>query len=242
MSHVPTHPSTTFSPRLFDGTIRLVSKLCFYCLLLSILWGFEPYYAPPSEDAMRDDYRSSSADGGGGGGGDDGGQEKKLKLKETMGTKESGLPDGRGNKGSAHTSSATSGWFGPFALFGSLETVVSTSRTEGLWNVTTDADQLVGAAETKQSGGAVCSTRTVTLVTGGDTVLGFKLMPNPLTGLGIVVKSVDAEGPAKKEGLKAGDVIATINGTPVASLNAKEMRPLLLAAARMVLTIETSSA
>merc|ERR1719272_1357592 len=41
---------------IFDGTVRLVSKLCFYCLLLSILWGLEPYYAPPDSDAMEEDY------------------------------------------------------------------------------------------------------------------------------------------------------------------------------------------
>jgi len=29
-----------------DGTIQLVSKLCFYCLLLSIMWLFEPLYEP----------------------------------------------------------------------------------------------------------------------------------------------------------------------------------------------------
>jgi hypothetical protein len=30
-----------------DGTIYLVSKLCFYCLQLSILWYIEPYWSPP---------------------------------------------------------------------------------------------------------------------------------------------------------------------------------------------------
>ena len=34
----------------------MVSKLCFYCLLLSLLWGLEPYYAPPDSDAMHEDY------------------------------------------------------------------------------------------------------------------------------------------------------------------------------------------
>merc|ERR1712170_267267 len=29
-----------------DGSIRLVSKLCFYCLLLSLLWLSEPLWAP----------------------------------------------------------------------------------------------------------------------------------------------------------------------------------------------------
>ena len=33
-----------------DGTIFLVSKLCFYCLQLSILWYFEPKWAPPGDD------------------------------------------------------------------------------------------------------------------------------------------------------------------------------------------------
>jgi len=31
---------------IIDGTILLVSKLCFYCLLLSILWLSEPLWAP----------------------------------------------------------------------------------------------------------------------------------------------------------------------------------------------------
>lgn len=31
---------------VFDGTIQLVSKLCFYCLLLSIMWALEPLYEP----------------------------------------------------------------------------------------------------------------------------------------------------------------------------------------------------
>eukprot|EP00999_Lentomonas_sp_LEN2_P000587 NODE_1585_length_803_cov_144.997041_g1536_i0.p1 GENE.NODE_1585_length_803_cov_144.997041_g1536_i0~~NODE_1585_length_803_cov_144.997041_g1536_i0.p1 ORF type:complete len:243 (-),score=17.04 NODE_1585_length_803_cov_144.997041_g1536_i0:4-732(-) len=38
---------------IIDGTIRLVSKLCFYCLLLSLLWLTEPLWAPsvkPSEE------------------------------------------------------------------------------------------------------------------------------------------------------------------------------------------------
>ena len=31
---------------LLDGTIQLVSKLCFYCLLLSVMWVLEPLYEP----------------------------------------------------------------------------------------------------------------------------------------------------------------------------------------------------
>ena len=34
--------------RWIDGTILLVSKLCFYCLLLSILWLLEPLWCDPS--------------------------------------------------------------------------------------------------------------------------------------------------------------------------------------------------
>ena len=38
---------------IIDGTVRLVSKLCFYCLLLSVLWLLEPLWTPaparPSE-------------------------------------------------------------------------------------------------------------------------------------------------------------------------------------------------
>ena len=49
---------------IFYGTARLVSKLCFYCLLLSILWGFEPYYAPPGSDAMSADYGGGSSEDG----------------------------------------------------------------------------------------------------------------------------------------------------------------------------------
>ena len=37
--------------QLFDGTIRLVSKLCFWCLLLSVLWLTEPLWAPPTTAA-----------------------------------------------------------------------------------------------------------------------------------------------------------------------------------------------
>lgn len=36
--------------KLIDGTILLVSKLCFYCLLLSVLWLLEPLWAPPSTE------------------------------------------------------------------------------------------------------------------------------------------------------------------------------------------------
>jgi len=35
-----------------DGTIYLVSKLCFYCLQLSILWYFEPKWAPPGDNRL----------------------------------------------------------------------------------------------------------------------------------------------------------------------------------------------
>lgn len=35
--------------QVLDGTIFLVSKLCFYCLQLSILWYFEPQWAPPGD-------------------------------------------------------------------------------------------------------------------------------------------------------------------------------------------------
>ena len=31
---------------LIDGTVLLVSKLCFYCLLLSVLWLLEPLWTP----------------------------------------------------------------------------------------------------------------------------------------------------------------------------------------------------
>ena len=31
---------------IFDGTIGLISKMCTYCLLLSIVWIFEPYLDP----------------------------------------------------------------------------------------------------------------------------------------------------------------------------------------------------
>jgi hypothetical protein len=37
-----------------DGTILLVSKLCFYCLLLSIMWLLEPLWTPPSSSASED--------------------------------------------------------------------------------------------------------------------------------------------------------------------------------------------
>ena len=33
-----------------DGTVFLVSKLCFYCLQLSIMWFFEPYWSPPQSN------------------------------------------------------------------------------------------------------------------------------------------------------------------------------------------------
>ena len=34
--------------RAIDGSVLYVSKLCFYCLLLSILWLLEPLWTPPS--------------------------------------------------------------------------------------------------------------------------------------------------------------------------------------------------
>ena len=37
-----------------DGTVRLVSKLCFYCLLLSILWLLEPLWTRPLHFATKD--------------------------------------------------------------------------------------------------------------------------------------------------------------------------------------------
>lgn len=51
-----------------DGTIYLVSKLCFYCLLLSVLWYFEPFWAPagnnevakaPTQDEEEDETVSA---------------------------------------------------------------------------------------------------------------------------------------------------------------------------------------
>lgn len=35
---------------VIDGTVRLISKLCFYCLLLSVLWLLEPLWTPPSPE------------------------------------------------------------------------------------------------------------------------------------------------------------------------------------------------
>ena len=43
-----------------DGTILLVSKLCFYCLLLSVLWLLEPIWTPPPPSRARE-ARASSA-------------------------------------------------------------------------------------------------------------------------------------------------------------------------------------
>jgi len=38
---------------LIDGTVLLISKLCFYCLLLSILWLLEPLWScPPIQEAV----------------------------------------------------------------------------------------------------------------------------------------------------------------------------------------------
>ena len=59
---------------LIDGTIRLLSKLCFYCLLLSILWLSEPYLypseaAPITPAAGKKDSASPAAGPPGGGGG-----------------------------------------------------------------------------------------------------------------------------------------------------------------------------
>ena len=34
---------------VFDGTIRLLSKMCTYCLLLSVIWVLEPYFMPPCD-------------------------------------------------------------------------------------------------------------------------------------------------------------------------------------------------
>ena len=35
---------------IFDGTIRLLSKMCTYCLLLSIIWVLEPYFPSGDDD------------------------------------------------------------------------------------------------------------------------------------------------------------------------------------------------
>jgi len=35
---------------IIDGTVRLISKLCFYCLLLSVLWLLEPLWARPQSN------------------------------------------------------------------------------------------------------------------------------------------------------------------------------------------------
>ena len=37
----------------FDGTYDLLSKMCTYCLLLSIVWSLEPIWTPPSSAAER---------------------------------------------------------------------------------------------------------------------------------------------------------------------------------------------
>ena len=37
---------------IFDGTITLLSKMCTYCLLLSIVWTLEPLWDPPSGKYM----------------------------------------------------------------------------------------------------------------------------------------------------------------------------------------------
>eukprot|EP00943_MAST-04B_sp_MAST-4B-sp1_P006651 g6651.t1 len=37
---------------IFDGTITLLSKMCTYCLLLSIVWTLEPLWDPPSGKLM----------------------------------------------------------------------------------------------------------------------------------------------------------------------------------------------
>ena len=39
---------------IFDGTIRLLSKMCTYCLLLSIIWVLEPYEKQTSADDEDD--------------------------------------------------------------------------------------------------------------------------------------------------------------------------------------------
>ena len=37
--------------QLIDGGTQYVSKLCFYCLLLSVLWLLEPLWTPPAPRA-----------------------------------------------------------------------------------------------------------------------------------------------------------------------------------------------
>ena len=40
---------------IVDGTVVIVSKLCFYCLLLSILWLLEPLWSPPTAPVAKND-------------------------------------------------------------------------------------------------------------------------------------------------------------------------------------------
>jgi hypothetical protein len=55
---------------IIDGTVRYISKLCFYCLLLSILWMLEPLWTPASpavpvgEHGIRLLARQVEEDGG----------------------------------------------------------------------------------------------------------------------------------------------------------------------------------
>lgn len=52
----------------------------------------------------------------------------------------------------------------------------------------------------------------------GNPKLGAKLMQNPDTGIGAAVKAVTADGQAVGAGIKAGDVIAFVNGQDVREL------------------------
>jgi hypothetical protein len=46
--------------RHFDGTIVLLSKMCTYCLLLSIVWTLEPIWDPPDEHDERQDEAATA--------------------------------------------------------------------------------------------------------------------------------------------------------------------------------------
>ena len=44
--------------RHFDGTIVLISKMCTYCLLLSIVWTLEPCWDPHTSAWYKDEKES----------------------------------------------------------------------------------------------------------------------------------------------------------------------------------------
>merc|ERR1712151_845860 len=82
---------------------------------------------------------------------------------------------------------------------------------------------------------------TVTMDLSNGKKLGFQLMPNPATGTGIAVKSVDAGGQAELTGkIKQGMVITHINDKDVRGMAPKDVGPIIKSSTTVNLVLEAA--